>query len=222
MSQSMTQPLRHMSRLVWLGLALAGAMLVLAYLLASLKSRADVGKPLPALGQVSDFTLTNQDGHKVSLSDLQGKVWVADIIFTRCPGPCLKMTRQMRDLQAALPPNSPAKLVTLTTDPEFDTPAVLKTYAQRFGADFNRWLFLTGSPKGIANLAIDSLKLTAIEKKPEERESPADLFVHSTIFVAVDRHGRLRAVFETSGEGIDPAQVRDDILGAVRRLEREP
>jgi protein SCO1/2 len=206
---------------IWLGLALTAALLVLASLLAIFKTQANLGKPLPVYGAVADFTLTNQDGQRVSLSDLKGKVWVADIIFTRCPGPCLKMTRQMSELQAALGP-SQAKLVTLTTDPDFDTPPILKAYAKRFNADFGRWLFLTGSPKQIANLAIDSLKLTAIEKKPEERQSPVDLFVHSTIFVAVDKRGALRGIFETTGEEVDPIQVKGQLLAAVRRLEREP
>jgi protein SCO1/2 len=202
-------------------LILTLALLALAGLLAALNVRDTAGKALPVYGQVSEFGLTNHDGQACSLSDLRGKVWVADIIFTRCPGPCLKMTRQMHELQTALPTSSQAKLVTLTTDPEFDTPAVLKAYAQRFGADFNRWLFLTGTKKQIAGLAIDSLKLTALEKKPEERQSPADLFVHSTIFVAVDKRGQLRGIFETTGEGIDPAQVRGEIVAAVKRLERE-
>jgi protein SCO1 len=212
---------RYINRLVWRGLGFTAALLVLAFLLATFKARAALGKPLPVYGQIASFTLTNQDGQPLSLSDLQGKVWVADIIFTRCPGPCLKMTRQMRELQAAFPAKSQAKLVSLTTDPVFDTPPVLKTYAQRFGVDFNRWLFLTGTQKQIANLAIDSLKLTAIEKKPEERESPVDLFVHSTIFVVVDKQAKLRGIFETSGEGIDPVKVRAELLAAVRRLERE-
>jgi len=177
---------------------------------------------LPIYGQVADFTLTNQDGQSFSLSDLKGKVWVADIIFTRCPGPCLKMTRQMSELEAVLPAKSQARLVTLTTDPEFDTPPVLKTYAKRFNADLSRWLFLTGTPKQIANLAIDSLKLTAIEKKPEERQSPVDLFVHSTIFVVMDKRGSLRGIFETTGEGVDPIQVKGELLAAVKRLEHEP
>ena len=96
------------------------------------------------MAPIADFTLTNQNGSAVSLADLRGQVWVADIIFTRCPGPCLKMTRQMKELQEALPPASQAKLVTLTTDADFDTPPVLKAYAERFGADTNRWMFLTG------------------------------------------------------------------------------
>ena len=205
-----------------IGLTLAAATLVLAMLLMQLKSRITKEQALPVIGPIADFTLTNQNGRATSLADLRGRVWVADIIFTRCPGPCLKMTRQMKELQDALPPASQAKLVTLTTDADFDTPPVLKAYAERFQADTNRWMLLTGPKRAIANLAIDSLKLTAIEKKPEERESPQDLFVHSTIFVLADKQARLRGVFETTGEGIDPQQVKARILAAVSQLEREP
>ncbi len=212
---------RQTTRLLWLGLALTATLLVLAFLLAAFKSRGAKARSLPVYGRVASFVLTNQDGQPVASSNLLGKVWVADIIFTRCPGPCLKMTRLMRDLQSALPPASQAKLVSLTTDAEYDSPPILKAYAQRFGADFNRWMFLTGTPKQIAEVAIDSLKLTAIPKKTEERESPADLFVHSTIFVVVDKHGQLRGIFETTGEDVDPARVKLDIVAAVRRLEDE-
>jgi len=207
--------------MLWLGLGLSGAVLVLAFLLAVLTRSYPETKPLLVYGQVADFSLTTQNGQPFSLADLRGQVWVADIIFTRCPGPCLKMTRQMHDLQAALPPGSQTKLVTLTTDPEFDTPAVLKAYSQRFMADSNRWVFLTGSPKKIASLAADSLKLAAVETKPEERESPVDLFIHSTIFVVIDKHAQLRGIFETTGENVEPTQVRREILAAVKQLEQE-
>jgi protein SCO1 len=206
---------------LWIGLALVGVTLVLILLLAGLKSVGPRNAPLPVIGPVADFVLTNQNGRAVSLADLRGRVWVADMIFTRCPGPCLKMTRQMKELQDALPSGSRAQLISLTTDADFDTPQVLKAYAERFQADTNRWMFLTGPKREIASLAIDSLKLTAIEKKPEERTSPQDLFVHSTIFVLVDKQARLRGVFETTGEGIDPQQVKIQILAAVEQLERE-
>jgi protein SCO1/2 len=217
----MSRPELSLNRLVWVGLALTAALLVLAFLLATLNLRAGLGKPLPVISHVADFTLTNQSGQVVSLADLRGHVWVADIIFTRCPGPCLKMSRQMQELQQSLPGGSQARLVTLTTNPDFDTPPVLKTYAARFGADLNRWSFLTGTKQQIAALARESLKLTAIEKKPEERQSAADLFLHSTIFVLIDKRGQLRGVFETTGEGIDPQQVRSHLLAGIRRLERE-
>ena len=127
----------------------------------------------------------------------------------------------MKEIQDALPADSTVKLLSLTTDPRFDVPSVLNTYAQRFGANSNRWIFLTGSQHEIANLASNSLKLAAIEKKPEERESAADLFIHSTIFVIVDKQAQLRGIFETTGESIDPRQVKMRILAAIHRLEHE-
>jgi protein SCO1/2 len=217
----MDKPMRQTGRLIWLGLILTAALLALAFLLASLRLRASLGKPLLVYGQVTDFTLTNENCQAVSLADLRGHPWVADIIFTRCAGPCPRMTRQMKELQQALPATSQARLVTLTTDPGFDTPPVLKAYAERFGAEPNRWSFLTGTPKQIADLAVGSLKLTALEKKPGERVSAADLFIHSTIFVIVDKQAQLRGVFETMGEGIEPGEVKAQILAAVRRLEHE-
>ena len=217
----MNQRGRRFEWVLWVGLILVLATLCLAYLLAQLRVRTFLGEPLPVYGQVADFTLTNQAGQAVTLADLRGRVWAADIIFTRCAGPCLKMSRQMKELQDALPPRSNARLVSLTTDPDYDTPPILKAYGQRFGANPGRWFFLTGSKKEIAALAIHSLKLTAVEKQPQERESPVDLFVHSTIFVIVDQRAQLRGVYETTGEGIDPQQVKTRLLAAIRRLERE-
>jgi protein SCO1/2 len=217
----MTQPARRIEWLVWSGLALIILTVLLALLFATVKMQRTLGNPLPVIGAVGDFTLTNQNGQAVSLADLRGKVWVADIIFTRCPGPCTTMTRQMKELLRSVPAASTTRFLTLTTDPEFDTPSVLKAYAARFEGDSSRWSFLTGTKPQIANLAVDSLKLTAVEKKAEERTSATDLFIHSTIFVVVDPSGRLRGIFETTGEGISPKRVKLQILAAVRRLERE-
>src|SRR5690606_11415918 len=121
-------------RTLWIGVVLLIGILALGYLTS--RSRP---APLPMLGQVENFTLTNQLGQKVTLENLRGQVWLADIIFTRCPGPCARMTRQMAEVQKALPARSRAKLVSLTTDPDFDTPEVLTKYAARFEADTNRW-----------------------------------------------------------------------------------
>jgi protein SCO1/2 len=131
------------------------------------------------------------------------------------------MTRQMASVQAALPKESSAQLVSLTTDPDFDTPEVLRQYATRFQADPARWQFLTGSKLAIAGLAIDSLKLTTVEKKPEERTSEDDLFIHSTIFILVDKQARLRGIFETGGETVEWAEVEPAILAAIKQLEAE-
>src|SRR2546421_4991865 len=97
--------------LLWGGLFVTLALILLVILLAELKLHMSAGKPLPVLGPIADFTLTNQNGQVVSLNELRGKVWVADVIFTRCPGPCLKMSRHMKELQQAIPSASQAKLV---------------------------------------------------------------------------------------------------------------
>jgi len=205
----MNKPTRSVEWIVWGGLGLVFVGVFGAFLLSeSSRRHSSSGNFPPILGTLPDFVLTNQTGGGVTLNDLRGQVWVADIIFTRCLGPCAKMTRQMAELQMALPGNQPVKLISLTTDPDFDSPAVLDRYAERFGAQPERWWFLTGSKRELLRLAVDGLKLTTIEKKPEERENPADLFIHSTIFVVVDKQGRLRGVFETQTEEYDEAGRR--------------
>jgi protein SCO1 len=213
---------RNISVTLSAGLLLVLLTLLLAYLLTGLQSRVVRTPRLRVIGTVHDFALTNQTGAASSLADLRGRVWIADIIFTRCPGPCLKMTRQMKELQDALPVAGKTRLVTLTTDPEFDTPPVLEKYAARFDADTNRWTFLTGTKKEVGALAAGGLKLSAVEVKPSERQSENDLFIHSTIFVVVDKQARLRGVFETSGEGVNWQAEKQKILAAVKQLEREP
>lgn len=162
---------------------------------------------LPVIAQVADFTLTNQLDRPVRLADLRGQVWVADIIFSRCPGPCATMTKRMSELQAALPPNLPVRLISLTTDPAHDTPRALASYAERFGADANRWQFLTGPKADLVKLAVNSLKLTVLDTEEAKRTSPNDLFIHSTIFVVVDQQGRLRAVFESLDNVLSEEEV---------------
>jgi protein SCO1 len=217
----MDQTTQKLSRTIWVGVGLLIVILATAFVLSRLQGQRRPALTLPVIGPVADFMLTNQMGQRITLADLRGQPWVADVIFTRCGGPCPRMTKQMESLQTALPANSRAKLVTLTTDPEFDTPEVLHKYATRFNAKADRWKFLTGSKKEIAALGMDSLKLTVVEKKPEERTDNDDLFIHSTIFVIVDKQGRLRGSFETGGEGVEWTNVQPAILTAIRQLERE-
>lgn len=189
---------------VWGGIIFVVLAIVAAYVRE--QQRAPANK-LPIIAPVADFTLTNQLDRPVRLADLRGQVWVADIIFSRCPGPCATMTKRMAELQTALPPNAPVKLISLTTDPEHDTPRALAAYAQRFGADSNRWHFLTGPKADLVKLAVSSLKLTVLDTEEAKRTSPNDLFIHSTIFVVVDKQGRLRAVFESLDNVLSEEEV---------------
>lgn len=172
---------------------------------------------LPVLGEVGDFAVTNQAGLRLDAAALKGQVVVVDLIFTRCPGPCRQLTGVLRRIQDGLASSSaPTKLVSITSDPEFDTPAVLAAYATRFGADPARWHFVTGAKPVIRDLATRQLKLVLVEKDAAERSSPEDLFLHSTLVVVLDRQGRLRAVVE----GLEPGAA-DQVLAVVGQLERE-
>ena len=209
-------------RTIWIGFVLLFSFIALAFVTWFVQFKHSYHSPLPVIGPVADFTLTNQDGRLTTLADFTNHVWVADIIFTRCAGPCPRMTGQMKFLQNLLPPDSDAKLVTLTTDPDNDSPAVLKKYGEHYDANFNRWTFLTGTKKEIAALASGSLKLSAVPVKIEEQTGAADLFIHTTIFVVVDKHAQLRGSFETGGDGVDwTNEVAPRLLQTVRQLENE-
>ncbi len=208
-------------RSFWVGIILLIGLLGIACLLslAELQNR----QRLPFDGQVSDFTLTNEDGALTTLADLTNHVWVADIIFTRCAGPCPHMTAQMKSLQDSLPENSGTRLVTLSTDPDYDSPAILKRYGEHFDADFNRWIFLTGTKAQIAGLAANSLKFGSTPIAPRDQKSSVDLFIHTTIFVLVDKHARIRGYYQTGGQDVDwQNQIKPALLAAIRKLEHQP
>ena len=95
---------------------------------------------------VPDFSLTNQQGEPLGLSDMAGKIWVADFIFTNCPTICPAMTQEMARLQSEFVAD-PVYFVSFSVDPERDTPRVLSRYASAYGADDRRWHFLTGTKR---------------------------------------------------------------------------
>jgi protein SCO1/2 len=208
-------------RTLWIGIFFLIAFLGIAGMLSVVELKNQPA--LPVIGQIADFTLTNQDSQATTLAALTNHVWVADIIFTRCAGPCPRMTGQMKSVEDALSKDNNARLVTLTTDPDHDSPEILKRYGEHFKADFSRWTFLTGTKSEIAGLAAGSLKLGSTPVLPADQKNAADLFIHTTIFVIVDKHARLRGVFETGGEDVNwDKTVRPKLLATVRRLEREP
>jgi len=97
----------------------------------------------------------------------------------------------------------------------------MKKYGERFWRGLQRWMFLTGTKAEIAGLAGDSLKLSAVPVKPEERRNDADLFIHSTNFVIVDQHARAARIIETQGDGVNWTNVQPRLITTVRQLERE-
>ena len=201
---------------VW-GLLMTVILAITGAFVLSLAEKGKLDKKAPPIyGTISDFALTNQNGHAVTLATLREQVWIADIIFTRCPLQCKMMSKRMSELQSRFPAGKPVKLVSLTADPAWDTATVLKKYGELYGAANDRWLFLTGEKWQINRLAIQGLKLAVVDKKPEERENPDDLFIHSAKFVLVDKHGRVRGWFD----GDKPESV-EQILSAGKALLRE-
>lgn len=204
---SVTNSSRRLEWIVWGALIATVLAIAAAFIVKRVQQAAP--PPLPIIGPVGEFTLTNQHGQTVTAADLRGQVWIANIVFTRCAGPCPVMTQAMADFQKSLP----VRLVTLTTDPDNDTPEVLKRFGEKYGADFRRWSFLTGGKEQIARLAVQGLKLVALEKPEAERSSAADLFIHSTLFVVVDRQGNLRAAYE-----LEDPHLKSKVTKAVRSL----
>src|SRR5277367_4039580 len=143
---------------------------------------------LDVFGDIPQFELIAQNGRPFHSQDLAGKIWVADFIYTTCPGPCPRMTSQMREVQDALLKEPDVRLVSFTIDPANDTPPVLADYAQTHGAKPSVWYFLTGPAATIQMLDRDGFKLGNIEGTLE----------HSTRFVLVDGKGRIRGYYDTS------------------------
>ncbi len=161
---------------------------------------------------VPEFTLVGRDGKPAGSSQLEGKVWVADFFFTSCPGPCEKLTTRLAEVHREVGDDDRVRLVSITADPETDTPEVLRKYAGRFQAN-DRWWFLTGPKPAIHALARDGFKLP-IASDP----NAPGLITHSTRLVLIDKTGTVRGLYEGAGE--DETPVRE-LLTDLRALLRE-
>ena len=175
----------RMHKLGWAGAFLGFVLAVtMGYSMWQASVRRDV-EQLPVIRAVPEFALTDQNGDEVTMADLRGKIWIADFIFTRCAGPCPLMTASMLEMQKALVKTPEVKLVSVTVDPAYDTPEVLKAYAEANFADPNRWKFLTGEKEVIEKLVTEGF----MQHLAEENGEP----VHGTMFLLVDGQGMVRS-----------------------------
>jgi protein SCO1/2 len=149
---------------------------------------------LPVLGQLPAFSLTERSGRMVTRNDLMGRPWVADFIFTRCTGICPLLSARMAGLQEFLDGRPDVTLVSISVDPQYDTPEVLARYADRHGADPDRWLFLTGEWEAIRTLVGEGFMLGVSRAKPGEVPD-GELVTHSDRLVLVDGEGRIRGFY---------------------------
>ena len=174
------------------------------------------GSALQLLDPVPPFSLTGASGQAVTLGSLQGRIWIADFIFTRCTGVCPLLSGRMLALQKALRGRDEVRLVSFSVDPDYDTPEVLGTYARDHGADGSRWIFLTGHRDELHALIGKGFHL-AVAKAPEGAAPPGELITHSDRLVLVDRGGRIRGYYHGSEE-----ETVKRLLEGVDLLSREP
>ncbi len=191
-------------------------------ILAALGCSQPPAVPLTDVGPVGSFVLTERDGRTVRPSDLGGKVWVASFIFTRCMGPCPQVTGSVRKLQDAFADRPDVLFVTFTVDPDHDREKELRDYADKFGADPNRWLFLTGPRDEVYRVIRDSFHLGVQQTEGDERK-PGSEVAHSTRLAVVDRRGHVRGYFDGRQVDDEGKSVDDTprVRAAVQTLLRE-
>jgi protein SCO1/2 len=163
---------------------------------------------LPTIGPAPEFSLATQDGNRLSLSDHRGQAVVVTFIYTSCIDTCPLLTAKLVGIQRRLAPKLKPKafFIAITVDPERDTAAVLKQYAQAHSADLNRWAFLTGTPDEID----DVTRRYGIYRKKQ----PGGDVDHTFLTSLVDRSGTLRVQY--LGWRFDPKEFLADLRSLVK------
>jgi cytochrome oxidase Cu insertion factor (SCO1/SenC/PrrC family) len=201
--------LRRLRLALW---ALVAIMIALGAGLAA-QSHRRAGSAIPSdPGVLPRFSLIERDGRIATEADLKGRVTIVTFIFTRCTESCPLQTARMAQLQREID-DERLRLVSVTVDPSYDTPAVLSAYAARVGARPDRWLFLTGAPDAIWRFADDALGLLP----PARSAAGAALSIaHTSGFLLVDRGLRIRRSYSSDAASVD--ELRRDTLALLHEL----
>ncbi len=165
---------------------------------------------LPKIGSAPEFTLTNQEGKRVSLRDLRGQVAVVTFIFTTCSDTCPLLTAKLVGIQRKLGPDaSKVSFAAITVDPLNDSPPVLKKYGQAHSADLTRFAFLTGSVDEIG----DVTRRYAIFQKKQ----PSGSVDHTFLTSIIDPSGMLRVQY--LGVRFDPKEFLGDLRSVLAEAQ---
>lgn len=179
---------------------------------ASELRRAEQSAVLPTLSRVPDFSLLNEDGQSFGTQELKGAPYLAAFMFTRCPTICPELTARMRQIRSAvLAAGAKLQLVSISVDPEHDTPEVLLTYAKKHQADQLDWAFLTGDYKTIAETSEQGFKVGLSGKADEAK--PDLGITHGSHLVLVDADGNIRGYFRSSDD-----ESVNEIVTALKKL----
>ena len=206
----MTDTPKRLPFAAWvIAFAVAGLLIFGASRLFKSSERHDVDA-MPPIGEIPSFRFTTQEGKVLGKEDLLGKVWVADFVFTRCTGPCPVMTSRMAELAKGVAKAKDVRLVSISVDPEHDTPAVLSEYAGRMLADPSKWIFLTGPKQEIDDFARKGMfQVLAYDGK--------GVPTHSTRFLVIDREGKIRKI-----RNLDEPELVQKLFMDIGDLLREP
>jgi len=149
--------------------------------------------------QLPEFEYTTQDGEKLGLNDLKGEWWLASFVYTNCKTVCPVMTKNMAKLQNELKENKlDIQIVSFSVDPEFDTPEILKEYAQGYDVDFSNWTFLTGYDFAtIKDLSMNHFKTSLQKASPGTGN---DQIAHGTNFFLVNPKGKIVKKYDGVGD----------------------
>jgi protein SCO1 len=148
---------------------------------------------LPALSNVQPFYFTNQDGKKITDKDVAGKVYVAEYFFTTCKGICPEMNNNMKQIYADYKNEPDFRILSHTVDPETDSVARMKRYADSIGADSKTWWFLTGRKDSLYRAARVSYLLDDPKNNDEDIDKQ---FIHTQFFALVDKNGQVRKIYD--------------------------
>jgi protein SCO1 len=165
---------------------------------------------LPKIGPAPEFALISQDGAPVKLADYRGKVVAVTFIFTLCADTCPVLTPMMSFVQDQLGADFGERIhfVSITVDPERDTPEVLKEYAQAFGANLSGWSFLTGTPDAIRDVTRRYGVFAA--------KTANGSIDHTFLTSIIDQRGILRVQY--LGVRFDPEEFRRDLVSLLKEL----
>ena len=164
--------------------------------------------------RLGDFSLTDENGRTVTRAELDGKILVVSFLFTGCALTCPEVTKRMAEIQQLTATNADVRLVSLTVDPRSDTPPVLAKWGARFGADTNRWCFLTGSKTVLHGLIAKSF--LAQDNSDPFNSMPGN-FTGTERIAVVDKHGKTRIYFDGLRDETPAAVVAE-----IEKLRNEP
>ena len=177
-----------------------------------------VPEPPPVLSQLQEFSLVGMDGKPYGSAELRGQVYIANFFFTSCRSICPAIMKGVARLQDGFARRNinGIRLVSISVDPEHDTPEVLTEYAKGMGVDPLRWTLLTGDPAAVRRLVVDGFK-TPVVAPPPGGPGPIDI-AHTGKLVLVDGLGRIRGYYGSDDMGLDEVYNRAQ---HVLRQERE-